>query len=73
MIELTRLHNQKFVLNADLIESVEETPDTVIALQSGKKIMVKEPMEEVVRKVIDFKKQCSSFPHTDTPLPPPRG
>ena len=37
MIELTRLNNRKFMLNCDLIESVEETPDTVITLVSGKK------------------------------------
>ena len=37
MIELTRLNDTKFILNADLIESIEEVPDTVIALTTGKK------------------------------------
>ncbi len=41
MIELTKLNENKFILNADLIETIEETPDTVITLVSGKKIIVK--------------------------------
>lgn len=60
MIELTRLNNKKFVLNCDLIETVEETPDTVITLTSGKKIIVKENRQEVRNLVILFRQEINS-------------
>lgn len=60
MIELTRLNNRKFVLNCDLIEMVEETPDTVITLTSGKKIIVKENRQEVRNLVILFRQEINS-------------
>lgn len=58
MIKLTRLKNQdhEFVLNAELIETIEETPDTVITLTNGKKILVEESMDEIVRKVMDYRR-----------------
>lgn len=57
MIELTKLNENKFILNAGLIETIEETPDTVITLVSGKKIIVKEvdkgeKSSKIVRKEI---------------------
>jgi len=58
MIELTRLQNQKIVINADLIEFVEETPDTLICTTTGKKIMVLEPVKEVIKKVVEYKRRC---------------
>ena len=60
MIELTRLNNRKFVLNCDLIEMVEETPDTVITLTSVKKIIVKENRQEVRNLVILFRQEINS-------------
>ncbi|MEO0715385.1 MAG: flagellar FlbD family protein [Planctomycetota bacterium] len=54
MIALTRLNGQRFVLNADLIRTVEERPDTVITLVGGEHIVVTEPMPEVVRRVIAY-------------------
>lgn len=56
MIELTKLNKKKFVLNCELIESVESTPDTVIMLRNGKLYIVTEPPEEIVDKTIAFKK-----------------
>ena len=61
MIKLTRFNSEKkqkseFVLNAEIIETIEETPDTVITLTNGKKIIVEEPMEEVVRQVVKYKR-----------------
>lgn len=47
MIELTRLNDEKFTLNVDLIEIIEEIPDTVITLTNGKKIFVKESRQKV--------------------------
>ena len=57
MIYVTKLNDEEFVLNADLIESIERTPDTVISLTTGKKILVKETPEEVVKKVIEYKRK----------------
>ncbi|MBM3773625.1 MAG: flagellar protein [Acidobacteria bacterium] len=56
MIHLTRLNHTPLVLNSDLIEQVEVTPDTVISMSNGEKIMVLESAEEVVAKVIEFRR-----------------
>lgn len=60
MIEVTRLNKLKFSINADLIETVEETPDTVITLTNGKKFVVMENMEDIKNLVIEFKRQIYS-------------
>lgn len=57
MIPLRRLNNQPVVVNCDLIESVESTPDTVVTLTSGNKLIVRESLEEICRRVIAFKRQ----------------
>ncbi|SHL96533.1 flagellar protein FlbD [Anaerosporobacter mobilis DSM 15930] len=57
MIEVTRLNGARFSINCDLIETVEETPDTVITLTNGKKFIVSENMEQIKKLVINFKKQ----------------
>ncbi|HBT39770.1 MAG: Flagellar FlbD family protein [Thermotoga sp. 50_1627] len=58
MIWLTRLRGQKFVLNAEMIETVEALPDTTITLFNGKKYIVQESVEEVIRRVIEYKRQA---------------
>ena len=57
MIEVTRLNNTKLIINADMIEKIEEAPDTVITLTSGNKIIVKESRQEVRNLVILYKKE----------------
>ena len=57
MIHLTRLNRVPVVLNSDLIEYVEVTPDTVITLATGQKVMVLESAEEIVRRVVEFKRR----------------
>ena len=57
MIELTKMNDIKFTLNADIIEFVEETPDTVISLTTGKKILVKESRQEITNLVISYRKE----------------
>lgn len=57
MIEVTRLNNQKLIINAEFIEKVEETPDTIITLTSGTKLVVKESRQEVKNLVILYKKE----------------
>lgn len=56
MIHLTRLNHLPLVLNADLIEWIEVTPDTVISLTTGQKLVVLEPAEEVVARVLEFRR-----------------
>jgi flagellar protein FlbD len=56
MISLTRLNGTKYYLNADLIMSVEGTPDSVITLTNGAKFIVKDRPEDVIRMVIDYQK-----------------
>jgi len=58
MIEVTKLNEEKILVNADLIESVEETPDTVLSLSTGRKIIVKESRQEVRNLVILYKREC---------------
>lgn len=60
MIELTKFNDMKFTVNAEIIEFVEETPDTVISLTTGKKILVKESRQEVVDKVVEYKRAIFS-------------
>ena len=58
MIELTRLNRKAFYLNSDLIETVEATPDTVITLTNGKKLVVSDSTEEIMNKIAEFRYRC---------------
>ncbi|MDY6324309.1 MAG: flagellar FlbD family protein [Catonella sp.] len=55
MIDVTRMNGLPITINADLIESVDEVPDTVIILTTGKRIMVKETREEIKDLVMKYK------------------
>jgi len=57
MIQLTRLNHVPFFLNPDLIEHMETTPDTVLTLQSGQKLLVLEAAEQVVDRIIQFRRK----------------
>jgi flagellar protein FlbD len=57
MIHVTRINRVPLVLNSDLIEHVETTPDTVISLTNGQKFMVLESADEVIRRIIGFRRQ----------------
>lgn len=54
MICLTRLNGREFVVNAERIRYVESTPDTMVCCDNGEKLIVKEPLREVVRRAIDY-------------------
>lgn len=56
MIAINRLNNQEIWINPHLIESIEATPDTVISLTTGKRLVVKESVTEVVAKIIKYRK-----------------
>jgi flagellar protein FlbD len=82
MIRLTRLNNQPLTLNSDLIKFVEQSPDTLITLVTGEKIVVRESAEEVVARLIAFRRSVlqglsfawdSSSSHTLLPNHPELG
>lgn len=58
MIKVTRINDTQLVLNSDLIEFVEATPDTIISLTTGKKILVRESVDEIIDRVASFKSRC---------------
>lgn len=55
MIKVTRLNHQELVINAEHIEFIEATPDSVISLVSGKKMVVSESVDEIIKRVIAYK------------------
>lgn len=57
MIALRRLNNQPIMVNAELIEQLEATPDTVVTLTSGNKLVVRDTMEEIQAKIIEYKRR----------------
>lgn len=60
MINITKMNNVNITINDDLIETIEETPDTVITLTTGKKILVKESRQEIINLVKCYKKELFS-------------
>jgi flagellar protein FlbD len=57
MIALTRLNNQPIMVNADLIESLESTPDTVITLTSGNKLVVRDSPAAIAEKIVEYQRR----------------
>ncbi|TGK82064.1 flagellar protein [Leptospira noumeaensis] len=62
MVILHRLKGAEFVLNADLIETIDANPDTIITLVNEKKFIVQEPVAEVVEKVIAYQTRIHNLP-----------
>jgi flagellar protein FlbD len=61
MIALTRLNGKSFVVNAEHIRYLELTPDTLVTLENGDKFMVKETLDDVVNRVIQYQRQIHAF------------
>ena len=61
MIKVKRLNDKEFVVNSELILYIEATPDTIITLTNGQKIVVSESVDEVIDKVIKYKAKIHSF------------
>ncbi|PHV71747.1 endoflagellar protein [Sporanaerobium hydrogeniformans] len=57
MITVTRLNHQELTLNSDLIETLEQTPDTVITMTTGNKFIVIESTAEIIKRIIDYKRK----------------
>jgi len=66
MIRLTRINRVPLVLNSDVIEHIETTPDTVISLTNGQKFVVLESSDEVIRRIVEFRREINRGPE-----PPP--
>ena len=64
MIKVTRINDAELVINADLIEFVEAIPETMITLTTGKKIMVREAIDDIVQRVAEFKRMSSAREET---------
>ena len=64
MVHLTRLNNQPLVVNADLIKYVEATPDTMITLFNGEKVVVLESVQQVVDRIVEFRRSLGSGSHS---------
>ncbi|HOF87739.1 MAG TPA: flagellar FlbD family protein [Armatimonadota bacterium] len=67
MIRLSRLQGEMIVINAGLIEFVEATPDTLISMATGRKVMVRESVDEVIERVTAYYARIGRPPFT--PLP----
>ncbi len=62
MIKLTRRSGAPFVLNAELIKYVEEVPDTIITLQGGDRVLVRESADDVVEKALEYCRSTRFLP-----------
>ena len=69
MIKLSLINGTAIVLNSDLIELIEATPDTMIALTSGKKMLVKETVDEVIERIVQFRQQIGIIHRDFVELP----
>jgi flagellar protein FlbD len=57
MIRLTRLNGTDIIVNNDLVKTIEATPDTTLTLINGEKLMVKEPIDTVLERIVTFRRQ----------------
>lgn len=61
MITITRLDKRVVVLNADLIKMIEAAPDTIITLINGDVLVVRDSVDEVVKRAVDYQRQVRGF------------
>ncbi|MEW5976535.1 MAG: flagellar FlbD family protein [Acidobacteriota bacterium] len=62
MIKVTRLNNSEILVNPDLIEHIELTADTVVTLTNGSSFVVKESAQEILERIVQFKRRIGSSP-----------
>ncbi|MEJ2635707.1 MAG: flagellar FlbD family protein [Calditrichia bacterium] len=58
MITVTKINDTPITINAEMIEFIESTPDTIITMTNGKKVFVKESVDEVVERVVRYRQRC---------------
>jgi flagellar protein FlbD len=70
MIQLTRLNNSPLIVNSDLVKFVEQSPDTVITLLNGEKILVREKADEVLNRIVEYRRSVlRGMAPITTPIP----
>ncbi len=57
MITITRLNDKEIVINSELIETIEESPDTTITMTTGRRFIAKETREEIINKIVEYKRK----------------
>jgi flagellar protein FlbD len=57
MVKITRLNDSVLIINADMIQFLEATPDTIITLTDGRKVVAKESVDDIIEKVVDYKRR----------------
>ena len=67
MIKVTRLNDSVLMVNVDRIQSLQAIPETVITFTNNDKIMVKEPLEEVSQRIVEYQRTIKSTPGSHTP------
>ena len=71
MIKVTRLNDAVLMVNVDRIQSLQAIPETVITFTNNDKIMVKEPLEEVSQRIVEYQRTVNSkVVNRDNPIPP---
>ncbi len=70
MIRLTRRNESELIVNSDLIEMIETTPDTLITLTTGEKLVVRESRDEVVRRATEYRRSVLAGVRAPDPEPP---
>jgi flagellar protein FlbD len=68
MIRVTRLNSAPMILNSDLIEHIDQSPDTVIALTTGQSVRVRETADEILSRIVDFRRTIQSHAYAVTPI-----
>jgi flagellar protein FlbD len=66
MIRVTRINNNSILLNSDLIELIETVPDTTIALTTGQRLFVRESADEILARIIEFRRRIAGVPEGHT-------
>lgn len=61
MIKVKRLNNKEFIINSELILYIEETPDTVITLTNGQKVVVQDSVDDIIKKIINYKAKINAL------------
>lgn len=59
MIKVTKINGERFVINSDLIEFIDQKPDTIISMTSGKKVIITESIDEVIKLIIEYRKSLN--------------
>jgi flagellar protein FlbD len=65
MIRVTRMNNHSVLLNSDLIEQIETVPDTTIALTTGQRLFVRESADEILSRIVEFRRRIAPGLHED--------